>query len=137
MEFIEFSKLADKLILEGKSAATRTAISRWYYACFHALYQFLERIEIHVPDRDQHAAIINRLIHSGNMEIKTAGNKFKELREYRTSADYHLNDSNIEKPERADKSKARSRSIIDFVSKERTEGELSDIKKSINKYLSN
>lgn len=137
MDYIEFSDLADELMKHKESAATRTAISRWYYASYHASFQFLEKIGIPIPDKDQHTAVMKRLINSDNMDIKSAGNKFKELKEYRKNADYDLDYTIAETPERVEKSKARSKSIIDYVIKDRSEGELLAIKDSINRWLSN
>lgn len=136
MDFMDFSELADELELVNKSSAKRTAISRWYYASYHASYQFLENIGINIPKKKQHKAVMVRLINSGNTELRRAGNKFKELQEYRIRADYHLEDPNIEKKGRIKKSKARSKSIIDYVIKDRTDVELKAIKNNINNYLS-
>jgi uncharacterized protein (UPF0332 family) len=81
--------LANDLCEDEREVAWRTAVSRAYYAVFHAAAELLELAGFEVPSSEQaHAYLWLRLHNSGHPDVQAAGVEMKELRARRNQADY-------------------------------------------------
>ncbi len=91
--------MANDLCEDEREVAWRTAVSRAYYAVFHAAAQLLEQAGFVVPTSEQaHAYLWLRLENSGHPDVEAAGIKMKQLRAKRNQADY-LRTGTITHPE--------------------------------------
>jgi uncharacterized protein (UPF0332 family) len=82
--------LANDLCEDEREVAWRTAVSRAYYAVFHAAAQLLDQAGFEVPSSEQaHAYLWLRLHNCGQPDVQAAGIEMKELRAKRNQADYH------------------------------------------------
>jgi uncharacterized protein (UPF0332 family) len=87
----DFLAVARDLATDKREAAWRSAISRAYYAAFHAARLFMEDLGFTVPRADKaHAYLWLRLANSGDPNLIRAGNQLKDLREDRNRCDYDL-----------------------------------------------
>ncbi len=83
--------VADGLITGAEEAEWRSAVSRAYYAAFHAARELLRACGFDVPRADAaHAYLWLRLANSGHPDIRQAGNELNELRQVRNRADYDV-----------------------------------------------
>lgn len=85
-----FLTLAEELAQVDRPAASRTAISRAYYAVFHTAERLLQRMGFHRPKKDHHIALQRRLKNSGDADLTTVGMQLEQLHHERVQADYHL-----------------------------------------------
>jgi uncharacterized protein (UPF0332 family) len=87
----DFLTLANALAVETTEAAWRTAVSRAYYAAFHASRLLLRDLGFRVPRADQaHAFLWMRLSNCGDGHLEAAGQKLQDLRGERNKADYDV-----------------------------------------------
>jgi len=83
--------VAEELCDGATEAFWRAAVSRGYFAAFHAARQLLQQAGFAVPEGDQaHGYLWLRLCNCGHPEVLTAGNSLKTLRGLRNWPDYHL-----------------------------------------------
>jgi uncharacterized protein (UPF0332 family) len=86
-----FLNLADDLATGPDESYWRSAVSRGYYACFHAARQLLIQCGFVAPHADgTHTYVSWRLSNCGNPLIVQAGQKLNALRQDRNRADYDL-----------------------------------------------
>jgi len=84
----EYLDLAKELSQKGGEAATRSAISRAYYAAYRAARRH-QGSKSAVPTKSgSHAAVWKALRESDNKSWRKAGNQGKDILEYRGEADY-------------------------------------------------
>jgi uncharacterized protein (UPF0332 family) len=87
----DFLTLAYGLAAGTTEAEWRSAVSRAYYAAFHAARQLLRDLGFRVPRGDQaHAYLWMRLSNCGDAGLVAAGQKLRDLRSDRNHADYDL-----------------------------------------------
>lgn len=87
----EFLTLAMSLQSGPTEADWRTAVSRAYYATFHAARQLLQSWGFQIGRTDQsHVGITRRLAAASLTELETASREIGDLRSKRNSADYDL-----------------------------------------------
>ena len=85
----DFLAVAQRLLTEPDEASWRTAVSRAYYAAFHAGREFFVGIRFQVPHSERaHAYLWLRLQNCKDGLLKTAGSDLHDLREKRNKADY-------------------------------------------------
>jgi uncharacterized protein (UPF0332 family) len=83
--------VAAALITGIHEAEWRSAVSRAYYAVFHAARDLLRQCGFAVPNGDQaHGYLWLRLANAGHPDVKQAGVDVQELRKGRNRADYDL-----------------------------------------------
>jgi uncharacterized protein (UPF0332 family) len=86
-----FLDLADDLAVGDNEAAWRTAVSRAYYAAFHAARDFIRKCGFEPPFADRaHAYLIHRLMQSGDAQLDFVGRELSDLRSRRNEADYEI-----------------------------------------------
>ena len=84
------------------AAEFRSSISRSYYAVFHVGVDILNDIGIKVDTGPaSHGDVVQKLNHTNDRELKIVGSQLNDLRSARIQADYRLNDTNIENPDKA------------------------------------
>jgi uncharacterized protein (UPF0332 family) len=87
----DFLDVADALCTGVNEAEWRSAVSRAYYAVFHAARLLMRVCGFAVPEADlAHAYRWLRLANCGHTDIANTGNHLKSLRQVRNSADYDL-----------------------------------------------
>ncbi|MCC6418055.1 MAG: HEPN domain-containing protein [Gemmataceae bacterium] len=87
----DFLDVADALITGMGEAEWRSAVSRGYYAAFHAARALLRQCGFEVPQGEQvHGYLWLRLSNSGHPDVQKAGTDLKLLRQERNWADYDL-----------------------------------------------
>lgn len=87
----DFLVLATELAARETESCWRSAVSRAYYAAFHACRDFLNDLGFVIRQGDQaHAAVYRRLSNSNVAEINGIGTALMELRRLRNLADYEL-----------------------------------------------
>lgn len=87
----EFLKLAQELQSAPTEVRWRTAVSRAYYASFHAARRLLRGWGFQIGTADQaHAGIARRLAASKHADLEKASHELSELRSKRNVADYDL-----------------------------------------------
>ena len=87
----DFLTLATALAAGTTEAAWRSAVSRAYYAAFHAARQLLRDLGFRVPRGDQaHAYLWMRLSNCGGASLQRAGQLLNSLRTERNRADYDI-----------------------------------------------
>ena len=87
----DFLDVANALIVGATEAAWRSAVSRAYYAAFHAARRLLRDLGFRTPRADQaHAYLWLRLSNCGDAQMVTAGQKLQDLRGERNRADYDI-----------------------------------------------
>jgi uncharacterized protein (UPF0332 family) len=85
----EYQTLAEIWITSGSEAEWRSAVSRAYYAAFHAARQLLVALGFRVPRASQaHAYLWMRLSNCGDPVIQIAGADLNNLQSGRNEADY-------------------------------------------------
>ncbi len=83
--------VADTLITGIKEGEWRSAVSRAYYAAFHAARRLLAGCGFTVPQAEQaHGYVWLRLSNSGHPDVVDAGKDLAHLRTMRNWADYDL-----------------------------------------------
>jgi uncharacterized protein (UPF0332 family) len=88
----DFLVLAKRIAGLGGEAAQRSAISRAYYAAFHAARLLFVNLGFTVPRGDRaHAFLSLRLQNSGERPAMDAGIELDDFRSNRNIADYDLN----------------------------------------------
>lgn len=88
----EFLDAADEYAAGPHEGRWRSAISRGYYAAFHASRILLSQCGFDVPFADRaHVYLSRRLSNSGNALVVKAGRDLEALRKERNRADYDLN----------------------------------------------
>jgi uncharacterized protein (UPF0332 family) len=91
MNVKDFLAVADELLDGSTEASWRSAVSRAYYAAFHAARDLLRRCGFSIPRADQaHAYPWLRLANCGRIDVQSAGAELHELRQARNWADYDL-----------------------------------------------
>ena len=84
-------EVADGLSMGTKEAEWRAAVSRAYFAAFHAARQLMEDLGFQVPRGEQaHAYLWKRLSNSGHVDVQNSGRDLSDLRSLRNWADYDL-----------------------------------------------
>jgi uncharacterized protein (UPF0332 family) len=87
----DFLTLAARLAGGSTEAEWRTAVSRAYYAAFHAARDALTDMGFAVPRADQaHQYLYHRLNNCGHPQLQQAGRELSTLRWMRNQADYEL-----------------------------------------------
>lgn len=87
----EFLATADELCEGTREADWRSAVSRAYYAAFHAARNLLRECGFAVPRHGEaHAYLTDRLAHCGNPSLVLAARDLLVLRGQRNRADYDL-----------------------------------------------
>ncbi len=100
----DFNIVAFKLAHGKNSTAAefRSSISRSYYAVFHVGAEILNDIGIKVDTGPKgHHDVIDKLNHTNDKELKFVGSQLNDLYSARLQADYHLNNADIENPDKA------------------------------------
>jgi uncharacterized protein (UPF0332 family) len=92
MKGAAFIRVAEKLAPSRDEAERRTAISRAYYAAFHAARDFFEDLDFRVPRADAAHAYLSRRLPAASSapQLVAAGNDLSTLRSYRNEADYDV-----------------------------------------------
>ena len=80
--------LAKELSHRGAEAATRSAISRAYYAAYQVARRHEGSKNAVATKSGSHAAVWRELRESGNRDWRKAGNQGRDILEYRREADY-------------------------------------------------
>ena len=84
-------QVADRLAAGGTEADWGSAVSRAYYAAFHAARQLLAGLGFRVPANDSaHAYLWLRLANCGDPTLQAAAADLNVLRRDRNRADYDL-----------------------------------------------
>ncbi len=97
MEPIEFQTLAESLAETEEPAALRTAVSRAYYAVFHAATALALELTIRVPISPKgHAFLKDVLANSNDADLAAVAVKLQTLMSQRIIADYRLHARRIE-----------------------------------------
>jgi len=102
MKAVEFLAFSLKVLKEDASpAGLRSAISRAYYAAFHAAREFLEGMNISGLSKGPgaHGDAPKLLVRTGDPAIDQVGHDLAHLHGERISADYRMDQSHIEKLE--------------------------------------
>jgi len=87
----DFLTVAGGLASDSTEAAWRSAISRAYYAAFHAARELMTDLGFTVPQGDStHAYAWIRLQNCGDPKVRKAGSNLNVLRGQRNRADYDL-----------------------------------------------
>lgn len=87
----DFLTVAERLAREATEADWRSAVSRAYYAVFHAVRVLFQDLGFVVPRADRcHAYLHLRLHNCGDAQMQFAGLKMNDLRQFRNQADYDL-----------------------------------------------
>jgi len=96
------------------AAASRTAISRAYYAAFHVAHEFLDRIKVVVGQSPQtHVTVQHALNNSGDATLAAASSQLRTLYTERLAADYDLARPTPEQPAHASAMLALATDVID------------------------
>ncbi|MGL4551391.1 MAG: hypothetical protein ACRC33_09410 [Gemmataceae bacterium] len=83
---------AQRLLAGSEEADWRGAVSRGYYAAFHATIALFRSIRFRAPaDAGAHKYLTDRLIAAGFADWVNAGQELSRLRDDRNEADYDLN----------------------------------------------
>jgi uncharacterized protein (UPF0332 family) len=91
MNHQEFMKLAERLAVEHGPAEWRSAVSRAYYAAFHAGRSLVQACGIRIPETaEAHTKVVWCLQHSNVQVVVTAAASMTYLRSKRNLADYDL-----------------------------------------------
>lgn len=86
-----FIRVAEKLAPSRDEAERRTAVSRAYYAAFHAGRDFFEDLGFRVPRAEAAHVYLSRRLSAVSVTSLTAvGNELNTLRGYRNQADYDM-----------------------------------------------
>jgi uncharacterized protein (UPF0332 family) len=86
-----FLDLADDLAVGDGEAEWRTAISRAYYATFHAARDVLTACGFAVPLSERaHTYLEYRLVNCGDNQLSQTGRQLNNLRVIRNKADYDI-----------------------------------------------
>lgn len=90
-EFLDSSK---RLVARGHAADTRSAISRAYYAAFHAVRDFFSDCGIRFSEHSPEAhAKTSQCLDNSNVQMAIElGGQLRSLREDRNGSDYRMND---------------------------------------------
>jgi uncharacterized protein (UPF0332 family) len=87
----DFLVLAEAWVTTGSEAEWRCAVSRAYYAAFHAARQLLRDLGFRVPRAGQaHAYTFMRLSNCGALVLQQAGADLDALHGERNRADYDI-----------------------------------------------
>ncbi len=87
----DFLEVAGEWAAGSREAEWRSAVSRAYYAAFHATCRLLSQCGFVVPQGDQaHGYLWLRLSNSGHPQVQSAGSNLRLLRTLRNRADYDL-----------------------------------------------
>ncbi len=87
----QFLVVAEDLFEGDTEAHWRSAVSRAYYASFHAGRHLLEKCGFRTPESERgHRHVSDRLSNSGHDGIRAAGVSLDTLRGFRNLADYNL-----------------------------------------------
>jgi uncharacterized protein (UPF0332 family) len=85
----DFLNVAYELLEGNHEAHWRTAVSRAYYAAFHAARDLLVQCGFTVPREERaHTHLRMRLMNSGHPDVAQAGTWLNDLRSDRNYADY-------------------------------------------------
>jgi uncharacterized protein (UPF0332 family) len=89
MNWRDFLSLAARLATDTTEADWRTAVSRAYYATFHAARRLLADLNFTVPRADRaHQYLVFRLSNCGESAVEQAGRDLETLRRLRNRVDY-------------------------------------------------
>jgi hypothetical protein len=84
----EYLVLAQELAKKHGEAATRSAISRAYYAAYHTAKRHRGSKSAMATRSGSHGDVWRALRDSGNPALRRAGNQGKQILDYRRQADY-------------------------------------------------
>ncbi len=91
MKARQFLEVAAELLEGAHEGHWRSAVSRAYYATFHASRDLLVQCRFTVPETERaHAYLRMRLMNSGHPDVVQAGKRLDDLRKTRNRADYDL-----------------------------------------------
>lgn len=110
-----FLTLAEELARDGRPAASRTAISRAYYALFNVAERFLARMKYPRPKKDYHVKLQQRLLASGDPELAGIGSDLGDFHQERIQADYYMDDHFPENKNNAEAAVKKARSMIEAI----------------------
>ncbi|MHB8255393.1 MAG: hypothetical protein ACYDEV_17330 [Acidiferrobacter sp.] len=92
MDPVEFLKAATSWESSALEAERRSAVSRAYYACFHAAKHYLQAHGVpYLTSGGSHERVINALNDAGDASVKITARKLLRLKAKRHVADYKLN----------------------------------------------
>jgi uncharacterized protein (UPF0332 family) len=87
----DFLRVARALAAAGGEAEHRSAVSRAYYAAFHAARDLMSQLRFSVPRADRaHEYLYRRLNNCGVRSVVAAGRDLHLLRGQRNHADYDV-----------------------------------------------
>ncbi len=99
-EFLRFAK--DLVNAKPDAVACRIAIGRSYYAVFNVALEMLKELVISLDkQKDSHWEVAKILQSSGDPDIRNACGALSTLKAQRKSADYEMDDANVETPQKA------------------------------------
>ena len=89
--------LAKKLASDRDEACLRSAVSRAYYACFHLVKDYAEKLTgtIFAPDASAHKEVTDFLNQNTNADLRALGSVQIRLRYRRADCDYQKTIANI------------------------------------------
>ena len=79
--------------LVSDEVCARTMANRMYYAAYHAVR---EAIRAHLGDQSfdvTHGALVDRLTHAPDLDVRRLGERLKRLRMNRVASDYRLDET--------------------------------------------
>src|SRR5438046_8095165 len=90
----DFLDTARHLASRGGEADGRSAVSRAYYAAFHAARDLLAALRFRTPRADRaHNYLYVRLNNCGEATVERAASQLRDLRTVRNEADYDIRSS--------------------------------------------
>lgn len=99
-EFLRFAK--DLVNAKPDAVACRIAIGRSYYAVFNVALEMIKELVIPLEkQKDSHWEVAKILACSGDPDIANAAGALATLKALRKSADYDIDDANVETPQKA------------------------------------
>jgi len=110
----ELLQLAIERCRSPQPVRRRAAISRGYYAAFHAGAQLVARLGIRISKGPAgHGELRARFLNSGDSELVRIGSQLSDLHSKRIAADYKLGDEDVEDPPSAVEYVKDATSILD------------------------
>jgi hypothetical protein len=111
----DFLVVARKLLDEKQPspACCRAAIGRSYYAAFNVALGLVNELGIPLDKaKNSHDAVIEVIIDSEDNELKEICDILRARKRMRTLADYNMNDSTVENPQKAGQEILLAESLI-------------------------
>lgn len=97
MEGKAFLEIAQRLSSMRMEAASRSAVSRGYYAAYNCCIQFLRELGFRFEkNASSHEKVYQYLHNSGIAEIKSSVRMLRDLRQHRNEADYDMSSTKFQ-----------------------------------------